>query len=658
MRCPRPLGSCSPVCPVRVSCCLCGVLGHLAPVHQCVHSFLCFACAVSSATWLLFTAVPAQGVVLRVRCPGPLGSCSPVCPLGALLCVCCVLGHLPPVHWCARSVCCVGCAVSRATWLLFAAVLPRCVDLWVACAVVRVQGVAAGRTLSPCGHRLFVARQGLSTLRARTRPSRRRLFVAGGGWLPSGRALICLDGGCFVAGRGWVRCWARTGQSGRRLFVACTGWVPSGCALVHPDGAWCCLVPVLVPWFVACCARSPGLRHLKAVVAWHLSMCLGCGGRLASLACLVAPRGAPRLVRSGRSRCSGRLPRRGGAFPHPGGLRPRFYWVAARGTRRPAGNRAHCDCRWPRPKRGRWARSASYPFGTPRWGCPWRVPPASVLGCKRCGGWHVRSRSLTCPVSCAVCRSTGDSAGAPGLFCVDAVTCHCGSEDAKPGSRACVHVLVLPGRVGRAGLLGTLWCASPYPFAALSFCFARPPPGLGCAFPVPGCASFFFFALFSLCASVVPCFLWFTALAALDHGALFFFPPPPVLGVFFFSSCPMCAPGVPGFLWFPAPGPLGLGAVCCLFCWSAASRLRVRSRCFCVSSLAARCYLVVAAPPAPPLPFCVSRFSSLPLGAPFFCFCCLLCSCLLARRSSACSRRLPPPFSCLCCWSPAARLSV
>ena len=83
---------------------MCGVLGHLTPVHQSARSVRCFACAVSWATWLLFTGVPARCVVLRVRCPGPLGYCSPVYPLGALLCVCGVLGHLAPVHRCARVV--------------------------------------------------------------------------------------------------------------------------------------------------------------------------------------------------------------------------------------------------------------------------------------------------------------------------------------------------------------------------------------------------------------------------------------------------------------------------------------------------------------------------------------------------------------------------
>ena len=133
VRCPGPLGSCSPVCPLGVLCCVCGVLGHLAPVHRCARSVCCFACAVSWATWLLFTGVPARCVVLRVRCPGPPGSCSPVCPLGVKFRVCGVLGHLAPVHRCARSVCCVACAVSWATWLLFTGVPARCVVLRVRC---------------------------------------------------------------------------------------------------------------------------------------------------------------------------------------------------------------------------------------------------------------------------------------------------------------------------------------------------------------------------------------------------------------------------------------------------------------------------------------------------------------------------------------------
>ena len=133
VRCPGPPGSCSPVCPLGVLCWMCGVLGLLAPVHQCARSVLCFACAVSWASWLLFTGAPARCVVLHVRCPGPPGSCSPVCPLGVLFCVCGVLGLLAPVHRCACSVCCVGCAVSSASWLLFTGVRARCVVLGVRC---------------------------------------------------------------------------------------------------------------------------------------------------------------------------------------------------------------------------------------------------------------------------------------------------------------------------------------------------------------------------------------------------------------------------------------------------------------------------------------------------------------------------------------------
>ena len=133
VQCPGPLGSCSPVCGRGLLCCVCGVLGHLAPVHRCARSVCCVACAVSWATWLPFTGALAGCVVLRVRCPGPLGSCSPVRPLSVLLCVCGVLGCLAPVHRCARSVCCFACAVSWASWLLSTGVPARCVVLRVRC---------------------------------------------------------------------------------------------------------------------------------------------------------------------------------------------------------------------------------------------------------------------------------------------------------------------------------------------------------------------------------------------------------------------------------------------------------------------------------------------------------------------------------------------
>ena len=142
-------------------------------------------------------------------------------------------------------------------------------------------------------------------------------------------------------------------------------------------------------------SRACGVRAWGPGCPWHLVWCRGSscvvrpsrvrGTRwplwLCTCPCAVVmaggvplwraswPRvGAPLLVRSSRSRCSGWLSCHRGAFPLPGGCRPRLYWVAARGTWKPAKSRAHCACRWPLPRQGRWARSASYPFGTPRWG--------------------------------------------------------------------------------------------------------------------------------------------------------------------------------------------------------------------------------------------------------------------------------------------------
>ena len=112
VRCPEPLGSYSPVCPLGVLCRVCGVLGYLPPVQRCARLVPCVVCAVSWATWLLFTGVPARRVVSCVRCPGPLSSCSPVCWFDVFSCVCGVRGHLAPGHLCARSVGCVACAVS------------------------------------------------------------------------------------------------------------------------------------------------------------------------------------------------------------------------------------------------------------------------------------------------------------------------------------------------------------------------------------------------------------------------------------------------------------------------------------------------------------------------------------------------------------------
>ena len=237
VRCPGPHGSCSRACPLGVLCCVCAVLGHLAPVHRCACSVCCFACAVSWGSWLLFTGVPARCVVLRVRCPGPLISCSPVCPRGVFCCVCCVLGLLAPVHRCARSVCCVACAVSWATWLLFAGVPALCVG-----------GLCGGLGHLAPVHRC--ARSVCCVARA----------VSWAPWLlftrvPARWVVLCVRcpeplGSCspvcslcvlrfglrVVCCRAGRRCGALTRPSGRRLFVAGRSWVPSGRSLAHPDG--------------------------------------------------------------------------------------------------------------------------------------------------------------------------------------------------------------------------------------------------------------------------------------------------------------------------------------------------------------------------------------------------------------------------------------
>ena len=156
--------------------------------------------------------------------------------------------------------------------------------------------------------------------------------------------------------------------------------------------------------------------------------------------------------------------------------------------------------------------------------------------------WRVWTRSLTRPVSCTIRLSTGDSAGALWLFRVNADTALFGTEDATPGSRACVLVHALLGQVGRVGLLGAFWCASPFPWPVLvRSLLVQPPPGMGC--PVCGCCWGFFFSFPPpRCAPFVSCFACFPALGALGFGVMlppplfFICPPPRCLWRFLFSG--------------------------------------------------------------------------------------------------------------------------
>ena len=271
---------------------------------------------------------------------------------------------------------------------------------------------------------------------------------------------------------------------------------PRGCASCLPVGhPWSASQarPTARPWgmrpgpathwlWVRCAGFGPGCL-------WHLLSCRGsscvvrtsqvCGTRRLSLlgtcpcAVVVAggvplwlassPRaGAPRLVRSGRSQCSGRLSRRSGASLHPGGCRPRLYWAAARGTLRPAENRALCARHWPLPRQGRWALSASYPFRAPRWGCLWPVPPASVLGCVRCGGLACVDR-VPDASGFPYCPSFDGELG----WCTRAVWCGRRHLPCRVAGRhawvLCVCALrALLSWVGQARLPGTSWRAQTF----------------------------------------------------------------------------------------------------------------------------------------------------------------------------------------------------
>ena len=278
--------------------------------------------------------------------------------------------------------------------------------------------------------------------------------------------------------------------------------------------------------------------------------------------------------------------------------------------------------------------------------------------------WAVPATPGWGPLAAVVC----------GVWCV-AVVCWwgCGWVRTRPSGRplvcVCVRVRSLLGRVGRAGLLGAFWCASPFLLAALSFCFAWPLPGWGCPSLFRCCCRSTLVVFLGLPLPGSPCARASFVSPAWPLAALWWllpWPPPLLclavfvapawcLGVFFFfllmgrnrlrcwrwenlqpastrrpshgydsraipSTRALCHPSSSSSVrprclrlcLVSGPGCPGPRRLCCLLCWLSASRLSVRLSLFRDFRLVVGCSCVVAAPP-PPL--CVSRFSFLPLGA-------------------------------------------
>ena len=230
VRCPGPPGSCSPVCTPCVRCRVYGVLGLPAPVHRCARPVCGVACTVSWASRLLFTGVHALCVVLCVRCPGPPGSCSPVCTLCVWCCVYGVLGLLAPDYRCARSVCGVACTASWASRLLFTGVHALCVVLRVRCP--GLPG-SCSPVRTPC---VWCCAYGVLGLPAPVHRCVHSVWVCGGGWACLVVVLVCPCGWCWV--------WYHWACGLRLLGTHPSGWRGPGGPVAHPaGGAGCSRVP-------------------------------------------------------------------------------------------------------------------------------------------------------------------------------------------------------------------------------------------------------------------------------------------------------------------------------------------------------------------------------------------------------------------------------
>ena len=137
-----------------------------------------------------------------------------------------------------------------------------------------------------------------------------------------------------------------------------------------------------------------------------------------------------------------------------------------------------------------------------------------------------------------------------------------------PNSHACVCVCALLGRLGRIGLPGASWCASPF---LRLFCPSSllGPLRAGVALFVFLCLrSFVFFSVFPLDPPLLapplsPAFCAFQPRVPFGLALFIFLCPPPHApppSPFFFFPPVLCPPVLSGVLFFPTSGFLGLGA--------------------------------------------------------------------------------------------------
>ena len=235
-----------------------------------------------------------------------------------------------------------------------------------------------------------------------TRPFRR----AAGARFPLAVGAVCGRGGRPVFGT--LSCAAV-----RRVLCALPGFAA--------PGGRCGLAPVLVPWLwpAACLSRVPrGPALVRRSLSGPVTIGAPVGFSIAVVTFPIPGAVAPGFTGWLRGARGGR-PRTGLIVPAAGPCRGKGAGRAPRRT-----------CSGP--------RDGVVPGGSlPLWS--WAACAAVVR--------RVWTRSLTRPVSRTVCLLTGDSAGAPGLFRVDADTAPFGRRTPRPGpARVCVRALL--GRVG------------------------------------------------------------------------------------------------------------------------------------------------------------------------------------------------------------------